>query len=254
VIFTENCQLEITQEIYSENNQEYYPFHLSTISGYVYILYSSSPHERELWIQNIESNKVFSMLTRLDEFELRTSQGYDHLVSIEQDLFKTIQAKEVIHRELNLSQQENLSLRNRIQTLENTLKHMTSKYEESEKERVLFLNSNGIIPKSLPKWMVSNASTPSTMRIWVGTWNLGASDPVFRTSQSSLPLEPFVIPGYDLYCLGVQECVSESFFHEMDSFLAPTGVRRLRLVNPLSPGEYSQPQYFSLSYWRTFSS
>ena len=56
------------------------------------------------------------------------------------------------------------------------------------------------------------------MKIWVGTWNMGAVDPFMDETVSSNPeemerlLSPFIPQGYDLYVLGVQEGVSDRVY------------------------------------------
>ena len=48
--------------------------------------------------------------------------------------------------------------------------------------------------------------------VWVGTWNLGAVDPFERANEDAIfkSLESFIPGGYDLYALGVQECVADN--------------------------------------------
>ena len=68
---------------------------------------------------------------------------------------------------------------------------------------------------------------------------MGASEPIIarnvtaegsrKTDNPLDHLQPFVCEGADVYCLGVQECVTEAFFHDMDAALSAYGVRRIRL-------------------------
>ena len=65
------------------------------------------------------------------------------------------------------------------------------------------LTLKGVILGTIPSSLV--------LRIWVGTWNMGASPlPILSgNTKSTFPpdLRAFVTPGYDLYALGVQEGV-----------------------------------------------
>eukprot|EP00742_Colponemidia_sp_Colp-10_P004786 GILJ01005106.1.p1 GENE.GILJ01005106.1~~GILJ01005106.1.p1 ORF type:complete len:859 (-),score=93.67 GILJ01005106.1:299-2875(-) len=52
------------------------------------------------------------------------------------------------------------------------------------------------------------------LKIWVGTWNMGVKDPFDNTTAEEAVslLDEFIKPGYDLYVLGVQECVGDKVF------------------------------------------
>jgi hypothetical protein len=54
------------------------------------------------------------------------------------------------------------------------------------------------------------------MKLWVGSWNMGARDPFAElgdlsrsTDAVSRMLAPFVPPGLDVYVFGVQEGISD---------------------------------------------
>jgi hypothetical protein len=76
------------------------------------------------------------------------------------------------------------------------------------------------------------------VRIWTGTWNMGAVDPFLDRNIDrdydfvSRMLGPFVPHGYDLYVLGVQEGISDKVF---DAVAAYTGTFRLPLHCKLYP-------------------
>ena len=76
------------------------------------------------------------------------------------------------------------------------------------------------------------------MRIWVGSWNMGAKDPfldinVQREQEAvSRLLTPFIPRGYDLYVLGIQEGISDKVFEAVESF---TKTFRLPLNAKLYP-------------------
>lgn len=75
------------------------------------------------------------------------------------------------------------------------------------------------------------ALTPDipSIRIWIGTFNMGAKDPVRGKHDNEV--RTFVPAGYDIYALGVQEGVSDSFADMVGRHLAKQGVDKL----PLSP-------------------
>ena len=56
------------------------------------------------------------------------------------------------------------------------------------------------------------------MKIWVGSWNMGAVDPFLNAEIAKNPeqverlLSPFIPQGYDLYVLGVQEGISDKVY------------------------------------------
>lgn len=60
------------------------------------------------------------------------------------------------------------------------------------------------------------------MKLWVGTWNMGAVDPFLEMDLKANPdgvhrmLQPFIPVGYDLYVLGVQEGISDKVFEAVE--------------------------------------
>lgn len=87
------------------------------------------------------------------------------------------------------------------------------------------------------------ARPPSSrdVRVWVGTWNMGAADPfidgggIIDEQRSAGMLNNFVPHGYQLYVLGVQEGVSENVYHAVEAYLnrneAGTRYYRMELKN-----------------------
>ena len=69
------------------------------------------------------------------------------------------------------------------------------------------------------------------MKIWTGTWNLGSNEPFtgMDKSRAQRLLQPFVPVGYDIYVLGVQDCLSESVFECMEGLLQAEGCRRMNI-------------------------
>lgn len=63
------------------------------------------------------------------------------------------------------------------------------------------------------------------VRMWVGTWNMGAADPfvdgagIIDEQRSGAMLQHLLPHGYQLYVLGVQEGVSENVYHAMEAYL-----------------------------------
>lgn len=76
------------------------------------------------------------------------------------------------------------------------------------------------------------------MRLWVGSWNMGAKDPFLEmnisreTDAISRMLAPFIPKGYDVYVLGVQEGISDKVFEAVEAY---TGTFRLPLNAKLYP-------------------
>jgi hypothetical protein len=66
------------------------------------------------------------------------------------------------------------------------------------------------------------------MKIWTGTWNMGAADPFLDadTETANKLLAPFVPLDYDVYVLGIQEGISDSIFAAVEAY---TGAFRLPL-------------------------
>lgn len=86
----------------------------------------------------------------------------------------------------------------------------------------------------------SKAAKRSSMwdvRMWVGTWNLGAADPfddgkgIIDEQHSATMLQNFLPHGYQLYVLGIQEGVSENVYHAVEAYLNRNerGVRYYRM-------------------------
>lgn len=73
----------------------------------------------------------------------------------------------------------------------------------------------------------SNGKRPSSndVRMWVGTWNMGAADPfadgagIIDEQRSGAMLQHLLPHGYQLYVLGVQEGVSENVYHAVEAYL-----------------------------------
>eukprot|EP01035_Chromulina_nebulosa_P020100 gene20100-26097_t len=94
---------------------------------------------------------------------------------------------------------------------------------------------HGIQPKTLPVWADSRSTLKSNsidvIKIWIGTWNLGANDPFVGVDRDRAhrQLSPYISPGYDIYVLGIQEGISDSIYECIEGILAPEGYYRLQL-------------------------
>jgi len=66
------------------------------------------------------------------------------------------------------------------------------------------------------------------MKIWTGTWNMGAADPFLDADAETANklLAPFIPLDYDVYVLGIQEGISDSIFSAVEAY---TGAFRLPL-------------------------
>lgn len=80
-------------------------------------------------------------------------------------------------------------------------------------------------------------SSSSDVRMWVGTWNMGAADPfadgngIIDEQRSGAMLQHLLPHGYQLYVLGVQEGVSENVYHAVEAYLNrnASGMRYYRM-------------------------
>ncbi|CEG48307.1 conserved hypothetical protein [Plasmopara halstedii] len=73
--------------------------------------------------------------------------------------------------------------------------------------------------------MTAKRSSMWDVRLWVGTWNMGAADPfddgkgIIDEQRSATMLQNFLPHGYQLYVLGIQEGVSENVYHAVEAYL-----------------------------------
>jgi hypothetical protein len=84
------------------------------------------------------------------------------------------------------------------------------------------------------------ARTVSDVRIWTGTWNLGANDPFEKMDVDKnldvveRELAPFVPRDYDVYVLAVQEAVNDNLYRAVARY---TGCYQLPLHAKLDPAK-----------------
>ncbi|KAE9041607.1 hypothetical protein PR003_g6760 [Phytophthora rubi] len=81
------------------------------------------------------------------------------------------------------------------------------------------------LPTASPGLKASKRASVRDVRMWVGTWNMGAADPfedgkgIIDEQRSATMLQNFLPHGYQLYVLGVQEGVSENVYHAVEAYL-----------------------------------
>ncbi|KAH7492505.1 hypothetical protein PRIC1_002042 [Phytophthora ramorum] len=80
-------------------------------------------------------------------------------------------------------------------------------------------------PNASPVLKTGKRASVRDVRMWVGTWNMGAADPfddgkgIIDEQRSATMLQNFLPHGYQLYVLGVQEGVSENVYHAVEAYL-----------------------------------
>ncbi|KAG6578158.1 Multidrug and toxin extrusion protein 1 [Phytophthora cinnamomi] len=81
------------------------------------------------------------------------------------------------------------------------------------------------LPAASPGLKAGKRTSVRDVRMWVGTWNMGAADPfddgkgIIDEQRSAPMLQNFLPHGYQLYVLGVQEGVSENVYHAVEAYL-----------------------------------
>jgi hypothetical protein len=217
---------------------------ISTVGGKTVQLSATSQTELVEWMEAIENSKFIAMSRKLEDTESRVLQLHHQVEQhdvISQDYEKSLVDLKSQLRALN---EKNEELTWTIESLRSEGQELKSQLRVSEKERSLLLKSRGITPKELPLWALSEQQRggvqepPESIRIWTGTWNLGSCEPFagMDKNRAQRLLQPLVPPGYDLYVLGVQECVSDSVFDCLNGLLEAEGCRRLRLDNFTAAG------------------
>lgn len=220
---------------------------VSAVGGKTVLLTSSNQAELLEWMKSIEDSKYISLSRSLEDMEAQSiqlrhqveqqevqSQEYSRLFVEMKDQIKERQAK--------IQEQEDI-----ISTMKDEARELRNQLRAVEKERSLLLKSRGITPKEMPLWALSEQprggvqDLPERIKIWTGTWNLGSNEPFagMDKARAQRLLQPFVPPGYDIYVLGVQECVSDSVFDSLNGLLEAEGCRRLRLESVNSPDGHS---------------
>lgn len=203
-----------------------------TVGGTLVNLYANSSSECSDWIEAIEVNKHITMTRKFEDIESSTIQTYHRVEQQEQSILDLEEKLEVALVNVQSQESMNQSKDHQLKSLEAELSATKSHLKSVENERLMLLQSKGITPRSLPAWASNHRDDKAEMiKIWTGTWNLGASDPFagMERQRAHRLINPFVTPGYDVYCLGVQECIGDSIFECVQGLLAAEGYFRLNL-------------------------
>lgn len=130
-------------------------------------------------------------------------------------------------------------------SLEAELQRSNCEFEHAldnmRKQRNDALSALGVVSAPLEDSAAENSvvAAEGRVRIWVGTWNLGAVEPFSAPRQRAragrLLRCGFVPCGYDVYCLGVQEAVSESIYETIESLLSLEDCERVLLTRRAFP-------------------
>uniref|UniRef100_K3WZF9 Inositol polyphosphate-related phosphatase domain-containing protein n=1 Tax=Globisporangium ultimum (strain ATCC 200006 / CBS 805.95 / DAOM BR144) TaxID=431595 RepID=K3WZF9_GLOUD len=85
-------------------------------------------------------------------------------------------------------------------------------------------SSRGKTAATKPKTLMKRPNS-TDVRMWVGTWNMGAADPfadgngILDEQRSGAMLQHLLPHGCQLYVLGVQEGVNENVYHAVEAYL-----------------------------------
>ncbi|KAF1334066.1 hypothetical protein FI667_g1804, partial [Globisporangium splendens] len=92
-----------------------------------------------------------------------------------------------------------------------------------------FLTNSSLVSsrgkRATPKPAFAKRANSTDVRMWVGTWNMGAADPfadgngILDEQRSGAMLQHLLPHGYQLYVLGVQEGVNENVYHAVEAYL-----------------------------------
>jgi len=226
---------------------------ISTVGGKTILLSASNQNELLEWMEAIEKCKFKSLSRKLEDVEA-TSMQLHHRVE-EQEVLNQEHERTYIEMKCQLQQMElqKQELEATISDINAKSRELQTKVRNVEKERQILMRSRGVTPKVLPLWALSEqsragvADMPEKVRIWTGTWNLGSCEPFagMEKTRAQRLLQPFVPPGYQIYVLGVQDCISDSVFDGLSGLLEAEGCRRIRLDSNLS--------YMSADHYNTGS-
>jgi hypothetical protein len=227
------------------NTKLSYGLSITTVGGMMISLYSSMESEISGWIEAMESNKYISMIRKFEDMEVSLIQYQNRIESQDQRLNELERENEkmLAHHQQCVFELEEKN--KRLHSFELELQDLRSQIKSVNAERLALLQARGVIPKTLPKWLMNRKSVsqdgstttilPSDdlVRIWVGTWNLGGYDVLkgIDTEQAYRYLQPFLLPGYDIYALGIQAATNEALFNVVEAYLESQGYCRI-VVEP----------------------
>ncbi|KAJ1399047.1 hypothetical protein B484DRAFT_251482 [Ochromonadaceae sp. CCMP2298] len=207
---------------------------VSTVGGKT-VLLSGPIEELSEWLEAIEAAKFKSISRQLEDAEAVTMQLHHQVEEQELARQEAERGAAALQEQLWAIEEQRAELENTVQALNNRTREISSQLKGVERERQLLLKSRGITPKVLPLWAQQPrdgvGASREQVRIWTGTWNLGSSEPFagMEKARAQRLLQPLVPSGYDIYVLGVQDCVSDSVFDCLTGLLEAEGCRRLRL-------------------------
>lgn len=216
------------------NPTDVFGFSIATVGGSQVNFYGTGYSEVAEWLEAIESNKYISMIRKFEDNETSTL-SYKYRVD-EQD--RKLNEVEHNYEDLLTTQKETLKQLDekmiKIKNLELEIFELKSRVSSINSERLLLLQSRGVTPKQLPRWATTSGNESGsidTAKIWIGSWNVSGVDP-FNGSKSftAKNMSAFVPPGYDIYAIGVQDCISDSIFVNMEELLSSKGYYRLSLA------------------------
>eukprot|EP01038_Epipyxis_sp_PR26KG_P016185 gene16185-22010_t len=208
-----------------------------TAGGRNIIFMSSNGNELQEWQDMIESSKYVTMSRKLDDNDARCVQLTYQVESQEVLNAESENTIQKLRKQLTQMEEKCTQQTAKISQLESDYLEVKKQLKTTEIDRLLLLKSRGVSPKKLPLWALSETprdgikDVAEKIRIWTGTWNLGSNEPFagMEKERAKRLLLPFIPAGYDMYVIGVQECVSEAIFECFDSLLLAEGCRRLKL-------------------------
>lgn len=218
-----------------------YGISFATVGGRFITLFATNNSDRQEWIDSLETNRFLSILRKSEDIESsciqtnhRVTEQESQIVRLEVDFSKKSD-------ECNKAYDKIESLESDIRRLELEISSLKSQAKTLEKDRLFLLKAKGIVPKPLPIWAMKDPERegisycPEILKIWVGSWNLGGADPFagMEKNRAVRLLQPFVPSGYDIYAIGVQECIGESIFDSIDALLSLEGCVRLQSEDPM---------------------
>lgn len=236
IVFLEGSTIKISSNSLSIS--------ISTLSGKTTSLSSEFDHCIRDWYDAIESSKVISMQRKIEDLLSQVEQQQNHIGEYEVIGNKY---EKIVDEKINFIdniQNEKNKLELKINNLENDLKETSNRLKSAEEERLLILRARGVTPKRLPLWAITEnesrkgvRETIESLKIWVGTWNLSCCDPFggMTKEKASEMLQDFIPKGYDIYCFGIQEAISESVFEAIEGLLSADGFLKLNLGGILDP-------------------
>ena len=189
---------------------------ISTVGGKTILLSATNQTELIEWMEAIENSKYISLSRKFEDTEARSMQLH-HQVEQQELLSQEYEKSFVEMKEQIKAHAAKIGeLEATIVSVKADGRELKSQLKATEKERSLLFKSRGITPKELPLWALSEQSrggvqdTRESVKIWTGTWNLGSNEPFAGMDKirAQRLLQPLVPSGYDIYVLGVQECVS----------------------------------------------